>query len=65
MLVKDDVDFVELVACLIYGKDKQIINTYHLERSDYLEEIENLKKAELEFWQRLEENKRPDLILTL
>ena len=65
MLVKDDVDFVELVACLIYGKDKQIINTYHLERSDYLEEIENLKKAELEFWQRLEENKRPDLLLTL
>lgn len=65
LLVKDDADFVELVAYLVFKDDKQIVNTYHIERADYIEEIEKLKKAEIEFWHQLEENKRPSLILTL
>lgn len=65
LLVKDDCDFVELVAYLIYKDDKQIINTYHFERSDFIEEIEKLKKAEIEFWHRLETNNPPSLLITL
>ena len=65
MLVKDDVDFVELVAYLIYRDDKQIMNTYHFERKDFIGEIEKLKQAEIEFWNRLETNNKPSLIITL
>ena len=65
MLVKDDVDFAVLVAYLIYADDRQIMNTYVIERSDFIEEIENLKKAEIEFWNRVERNEPPNLILTL
>lgn len=65
LLVKDDADFVELVAYLIYADDKQIINTYHIERENFKEEIEKLKAKEIEFWQQLEKNEKPDLILTL
>jgi hypothetical protein len=56
---------VELVAYLVFKDDKQIVNTYHFERADFVEEIEKLKKAELEFWQQLETNQKPSLILTL
>lgn len=65
MMVKDDVDFVELVAYLIYRDDKQIMNTYHFERKDFIGEIEKLKQAEIEFWNRLETNNKPSLIITL
>ncbi|MCK9577708.1 MAG: YqaJ viral recombinase family protein [Clostridia bacterium] len=65
LLVKDDAEFVELVAYLVFKDDKQIVNTYHFERADFVEEIEKLKKAELEFWQQLETNQKPSLILTL
>lgn len=65
MLVKYDVDFAILVAYLIYADDKQITNTYYIERKDFKDEIEALKTKEIEFWQRLEKNEKPDLILTL
>lgn len=65
MLVKDDTEFVELVAYLNYGDGKQIINTYHIERKDFIEELENLKKRELEFWEKVEKGNPPTLLLTL
>lgn len=65
LLVKDDAEFVVIVAFLIYAEDKQIMNTYVFERKNYIEEIEKLKQAEIDFWNRLETNNKPSLIITL
>lgn len=65
LMVKDDAEFVELVAYLIYESGKQIVNTYHIERKDFEEEIANLKKQEIEFWEMVEKETPPNLKLTL
>lgn len=59
-------EFVELTAQLkwdIEGKVYKQTRQYHFERDEVLEDIEFLEKSEKEFWQQVQNNIMPALIL--
>ena len=65
-LLVTEYDFVELRAQLKsewQGQIKLQTKDYHIERSDVIEDIEILKKAEEEFWKKVENRQMPNLIL--
>lgn len=65
-LLVTEYDFVELRAQLKSEWQGQIrlqTKDYHIERSDVIEDIEILKKAEEEFWKKVENRQMPNLIL--
>lgn len=65
-LVDPTAEFAVLKARLRMEYDGQIratIRHYHFERSDYLEDIEYLKVKEIEFWDCVLKDIRPNLVL--
>lgn len=62
-LLVTEFDFADLRAHLKiapgYAEDRE----YHIERADVEDDIRYLTEAEKKFWQHVEEDKRPDLIL--
>ena len=65
-LLVTEYDFVELRAQLKSEWQGQIrlqTKDYHIERSDVEEDIEILRQAEEEFWQKVQRRKQPNLIL--
>ena len=65
-LLVTEYEFVELRAQLKsvwQGQIRLETKDYHIERSDVEEDIEILKQAEEEFWQKVEKRQQPHLIL--
>ena len=66
-MVRDDCEFAHLTALLTFKfNDDEIyqqLRNYHIERSDVEEDIKILESSEREFWQRVQERKRPGLML--
>ena len=56
-------DFVELSAQLKYDNAYKQIRTYHIERSEVEDDLRALLDAETEFWQHVQEDTEPGLIL--
>lgn len=66
-IVREDCEFAHLTALLTFKYEEkevyQQVRNYHIERSDVLGDIEYLKAAELEFYESIKNQKRPNLIL--
>lgn len=65
-LLVTEYDFVELRAQLKsvwQGQIRLETKDYHIERSEAEEDIEILRQAEEEFWQKVEKRQQPNLIL--
>lgn len=56
-------DFIELTAQLKYDPEYKQIRTYHIERAEVEDDLQALKEAETEFWQHVQEDTAPGLIL--
>lgn len=65
LMVKDDTEFAKVFAFLKDSDDRQHLMTYHIERKDFEEEIAVLKAKEIEFYNCLEIETEPPLILNL
>ena len=67
LMVRDDCEFAHLTALLTFKfQDKEIyqqLRNYHIERSDVEADIKLLESSEKEFWKKVQERKRPGLIL--
>ena len=64
-LLITDADFAVLKAQLKYDYNGVYLQTrhYHIERTEVEEDIEILKKAEAKFWEQVQNETRPDLLL--
>ena len=65
-LLVTEFDFVILKAQLKYRHNNEmwlVTKHYHIERSDVEEDIRYLAEKEKEFWENVENDKRPNLIL--
>lgn len=56
-------DFVELYAELTYPSGNSELVPYHIERSEVLEDLILIREGVLEFWQHVENDEEPALIL--
>ena len=64
-LLITDADFAVLKAQLKYDYNGVYLQTrhYHIERTEVTEDIEILKNAEAKFWEQVQNETRPDLLL--
>ena len=64
-LLITDADFAVLKAQLKYDYNGVYLQTrhYHIERTEVEEDIEILKNAEAKFWEKVQNETRPDLLL--
>jgi putative phage-type endonuclease len=66
-MVREDCEFAHLTALLTWKfSEKEIyqqLRNYHIERSEVQEDIEYLEKAERRFWQQVQTDCEPALIL--
>ena len=64
-LLITDADFAVLKAQLKYDYNGVYLQTrhYHIERTEVEEDIEILKNAEAKFWEQVQNETRPDLLL--
>jgi len=56
-------DFVELYAELTYPSGNSELVPYHIERSEVLDDLDLIREGVLEFWQHVENDEEPALIL--
>ena len=67
LMVRTDCEFAHLTALLTWKfEDKEMyqqLRNYHIEREDAQDDIEYLKNKESEFWEYVQDGKRPALVL--
>lgn len=56
-------DFVELYAELTYPSGNSELVPYHIERNEVLDDLDLIREGVLEFWQHVENDEEPALIL--